>query len=80
MARVTLDELFEEARQKRLAEIAAEDADPVFQQLAAERRARNLALIDAEIELGLRDENGEWIETDEPEDEDEEDFEEDDDE
>ena len=55
MAKVTLDELFEELRAKNEAEWHDPKAVARREAMAAEHRAR----IDAEITAGIRDEDGE---------------------
>jgi len=66
----SLDELMAEYDKERLAEIERDEADPIAQ---ARRAARKKAEIEKEIRQGLRDQNGDWIERDEPEEADNED-------
>jgi hypothetical protein len=71
--RKTLDELLAETEVERQAEIA-KDFTP---QAIARREAKAAAEKQREIERGLRDANGNWIEQDEAEDEEAEDEDED---
>jgi predicted transcriptional regulator len=68
MARVSIDELFEEQAQRNREMAEAQDRDPVWQAKEAARRGAEAAKIDAEIAAGLRDADGEWIVTDDQED------------
>lgn len=66
------DDIFEEEAARQRAAAEAEDADPVLQaKIATERKAEE-ERIDREIAAGLRDPDGEWIETEESNDEEEE--------
>jgi hypothetical protein len=67
MPRISISQLFDEARARNKAEAEAQDADPVWQ----ERRRAEAAKLENEIAQGLRDEHGDLIET---EDEDEDDL------
>lgn len=62
----TLDELMAEYDAERIAEINRNDT-PAARKMAAKKAIREK---EREILMGLRDQNGDWIAADEPQDED----------
>jgi len=65
---MTLDDIMAEYDKERIAEIERDEADPITQ---ARRSAKKKAEMEREIRQGLRDDKGDWIEVEQPEDSDE---------